>query len=280
MRARFQGTRGSAAVAQLRAAWPRYLATAVLVVLVALGLRSLLDPPRAAAPPAPAAQADAPSRDFALQFARAYLTYDARAPQLRNRALAPFLAEDMDADAGFYASHGSQRVLWVQVASDQPALLGGRTITVAAGLDTQPAPAYLALTVSHHADGVALLGYPALVGAPALGAAVPAPTRESVEDPAVSAVVQRGLRNYLGASAPNLAADLAPAAEVTLPTVSLTVRSVDRIEWLAGAGSGAVLATLTAADQRGGTYALAYELGIAYRERPYLDFIEVIPTSS
>ena len=72
MRARFHRTSIAGALAQLRAAWPRYLATAALLVLVVLGGRSLVDPPRAAAPPAPAAQADAPSRDFALQFARAY----------------------------------------------------------------------------------------------------------------------------------------------------------------------------------------------------------------
>ena len=41
-----------------------------------------------------------------------------------------------------------------------------------------------------------------------------------------------------------------------------------------------MLATLTAADRRGTTYTLTYELGIAYRERPYVDFIEVIPTAS
>ncbi len=50
--------------------------------------------------------------------------------------------------------------------------------------------------------------------------------------------------------------------------------------WVAGPGSGAVLATVTAADSRGATYTLTYELGLAYRERPYVDFIEVIPTDS
>ena len=41
-----------------------------------------------------------------------------------------------------------------------------------------------------------------------------------------------------------------------------------------------MLVTVTAADRRGNTYTLTYELGIAYRERPYVDFIEVVPTES
>ncbi len=58
------------------------------------------------------------------------------------------------------------------------------------------------------------------------------------------------------------------------------MRSLDQLAWVAGPGSGAVLATLTASDPGGATYTLAYELGIAYRERPYVDFIEVIPTDT
>ncbi len=40
-----------------------------------------------------------------------------------------------------------------------------------------------------------------------------------------------------------------------------------------------MLASVEATDARDATYTLAYELGIAVRERPYIDFIEVIPTS-
>jgi hypothetical protein len=55
---------------------------------------------------------------------------------------------------------------------------------------------------------------------------------------------------------------------------------LDQLAWLAGSGSRAVLATVSASDATGATYTLAYELGIAYRERPYVDFIEVIPSQS
>ena len=94
-------------------------------------------------------------------------------------------------------------------------------------------------------------------------------------------MVERVLRNYLAGSAPNLRADLTADAAVTLPTIALHAaeRRADRLGWR-GPGSGAVLATVTAADARGNTYTLTYELGIAYRERPYVDFIEVVPTES
>lgn len=278
MRAPIAQARGAAARA--RAAAPRYLFIAVLGLLVVLGLRSLFHSPEASGIERSAALADAPSRAFALAFARAYLTYDAARSGARGRALAPYLSSAVDADAGYFASKGTQRVLWAEIASDQPALAGGRAITVAAALSTQALPVYLTVTVAHeHGAPLALVGYPAFVGAPAITREAPRSVHTAVDDPQLESVVERALRNYLAGSAANLKADLAPGATVTLPTLALEVRSVERIEWLGGAGPGAVLATVAAVDARGGAYTLAYELGIALRERPYVDFIEVIPTA-
>ncbi len=266
---------------RLRASAPRYLAVAAMALLMALGIRALIWPPSPPAPPPLPRRADAPSQDFALQFARAYLTYDAARPGARAAALAPFLPADLDPDAGLGVASGTQRVRWAEVASDQPALVGGRTITVAVAVSTQRLPVYLAVTVRHDSPGgLALGGYPSFVGAPRIdrdptGAAGPA-----VEDPALLAVIRRSLRNYLAGSVPNLQADLVPGAQVTLPTVALRVRHVGPVEWIDAPGSGAVLADLTAVDARGSTYELAYEVGIAFRERPYVDFIAVIPTAS
>lgn len=266
--------------ARLRAAAPRYLALGVLVLLLALGVRSLFYSPPVSSPARPAAAADPPSRLFALQFARAYLSYDASRSAARDRALAPYLSNAVDADAGYFASKGRQRVLWAEIASDQPALAGGRAITVAAALSTQPLPVYLTVTVAHERGGpLALVGYPAFVGAPATSRDAPTSSRTPVDDPQLATVIERVLRNYLAGSAANLKADLAPGAAVTLPTLALEVRSIQRSEWLGGPGSGAVLATVAAVDERGGAYTLAYELGIATRERPYVDFIEVVPTA-
>ncbi len=195
--------------------------------------------------------------------------------------MAPFLSDQLSAGAGFSPASGSQRVLWAEVASDQPALAGGRVITVAAQVSTQRLPVYLGVSVRHDPGRpLSLVGYPALVGAPAVATNGAPVARAAVTEPALLAVVDRVLRNYLAGAAPNLKADLTSDAAVTLPTARLHVQSVDQTLWVAGAGSGAVLATVTATDARGNAYTLTYELGIAYRERPYVDFIEVVPTES
>jgi hypothetical protein len=267
---------------RLAARAPRHLACLALVVLVGLGLRTILMPPRpAAASVRPASTTEAPSEDLALRFARAYLTYDAADPAEREEALAPYLPSAVAVDAGFRASAGSRHVVWEDVASDQPSLQGGRVITVAVQVSGQSAPLYLAVTVRHEAGRpLSLVGYPALVGAPAIATSVPEPARQAVTEPEVTQVIERVLRNYLAGSAPDLRADLTDDAQVTLPTVDLHVERVDAIDWIAGPHSGAVLATATAEAAGGATYTLTYELGIAWRERPYVDFIEVVPTES
>ncbi len=263
---------------------PRYLASAVLFVFFALGIRATFLSPASAAPTQMPRESsrDAPSQDFALQFARAYLSYDAARPGLRALALAPFIrGAGLAPDAGLTPTRGRQFVRWVEVASDQRALTGGRVITVAASVSGQRLPLYLAVSVGHPRGGsLQLLGYPSLVGAPSIAATAAPRPRESVSDPALSEVVERVLRNYLAGTAQELKADLAGGAEVTLPTRRLRLIEVQQIVWVGAPGSGAVLATLSASDSGGTNYTLSYELGITYRERPYVDFIEVIPTGS
>jgi hypothetical protein len=267
---------------RLLARLPRHLATAALAILVCLGLRSLLLSPAATATQTrPAASVDAPSEDLALRFARAYLTYDAADPGARTEALAPYLPGADSAGAGFTPEHGSREVTWEDVASDQPALQGGRVVTVAAQTSGFPAPLFLAVTVRHDPGRpLSIAGYPAIVGAPAVDTHPSEAARSTVEDPAVIQVVERVLRNYLAGSAADLRADLTGEAQVTLPTVSLRTGHVGPIDWVSGPGSGAVLATVVATDEEGATWTLTYELGIAWHERPYVDFVEVVPTRS
>ena len=196
---------------RLPARAPRHLASAAFLVLACLGLRAIflaaLARPDAVARPPPAA--DAPSEDLALRFARAYLTFDAADPAAREEALAPYLPGGLSAGAGFDATRGSRRVLWEDVASDQPSLQGGRVITVAAEVSGTAAPLYLAVTVRHEPGRpLSLVGYPALVGAPAITTSAAEPARQAVSDPEVTEVVERVLRNYLAGSAPELRADL------------------------------------------------------------------------
>jgi hypothetical protein len=104
-------------------------------------------------------------------------------------------------------------------------------------------------------------GYPAFVGAPASAAAeVPARLRE-VQEPALATVVERALRNYLDASAGELAADLTSGARVSLPEQPLSLQSVQHLNW--GPGVSTVLASVQAEDGRGAQYTLDYELDVA-----------------
>ncbi|HEX4306426.1 MAG TPA: conjugal transfer protein [Solirubrobacterales bacterium] len=281
-RPRVEEIRRGARRSRLLARAPRHLAAAALLVLVVAGLRTILMPTTGTATVSRLeAGAEAPAEDLALQFARAYLTYDSSDPAAREEALAPYTPTADQAGAGFSAAHGSRHVLWEDVASDQRSLQGGRVITVAAQVSGSPAPLYLAVTVLHP-DGrpLRVLGYPALVGAPAISTSAPEPSRQAVTDPGVTQVVERVLGNYLRGSAPELRADLTDDAQVTLPTVSLRVTRMIAVDWLAGPGSGAVLATASAEGPEGDTYTLTYELGIAWHERPYVDFIEVVPTAT
>jgi hypothetical protein len=72
--------------------------------------------------------------------------------------------------------------------------------------------------------------------------------------------VERALRNYLAASAGELAADLTGGARVSLPDLPLNLQSVQRLDWSSDARS--VLAVVQAQESRGVQYLLAYELDV------------------
>lgn len=260
--------------------WPRYALGLAVVLFLALGVRSVLaGATRVEVASRASGSTDVSAEDFACQFARAYLSYDAADPAAREKALAPFAGEVLGAAGGFSPRSGSRRVEWVEPASDQRALAGGRVITVAAAVSGRPQPVYLAVTVRHPPGRpLALAGYPSIVGAPAVSSAAPGPVGPEVEDRQVRAVVDRVLRNYLAGDAPDLKADLTPDAQVTLPTLDLRLHSLERLEWIGHLSSGAVLATVEAGDGSGADYTLSYELGLVHRERPYVDFVEVVPT--
>jgi hypothetical protein len=70
----------------------------------------------------------------------------------------------------------------------------------------------------------------------------------------------RALRNYLAGSESELEADLSTAARVSLPGLTLTLESLDSLDW--STPRHTVLAVLRARDGRGAQYTLAYELGV------------------
>jgi Conjugative transposon protein TcpC len=255
---------------------------AFLAVTCLIGLREIALPEEAPPPPAaPDINVDQAAESFALEFARAYLTYDAAHPETRERALRPYLPDDLDPGAGFVPGQGSQRVVWAQVAQNQEAPGGGRVIVVAVHTDVATRAIYLALPVGRRSGGeLQLTAYPAFVGPPAISRD-PLPDRAEVDDADVIAVARRVVTNYLAGERANLDADLLSRAEVSIPSTRLRVRAVEEVGWADGPDSGAVLVTVEASDGEGALYTLSYGLGVERRDdRPYVSFVETVPTST
>ncbi len=243
---------------------PRYLLCGLSLAGLAASARFAIAPPTPEPPAGAVRQAAPPDRAaeaYAALFARRYLTWNAAEPQASARLLEPFLGPGLEGAAGLVLpTSGEQHVEWAEVVQVRQPAPGEHVYTVAAQTDTDGI-VYLTVSVARTRDGaLALAGYPAFVGPPAAEPArVPSHLRE-VAEPALATVVQRALRNYLGASASELAADLSSGARVSLPSQALTLESMQRLDW-AQQGS-AVLATVQAQDARGARYTLAYELDV------------------
>jgi hypothetical protein len=243
---------------------PRYLLQALAVVGLLASARFAIAPPRpllTRAATSRSVTADRAAEGFATLFARSYLSWDSRDPEAHRLALAPFAGSWMEAEAGLQPPQsGEQQVQWAQVVQARTPPSGEQIYTVAAQTDTAGL-LYLTVGVVREPNGaLALAGYPAIVGAPASTTAAAPPHLREVEEPALVTVVTRALRNYLARAESELAADLAAAASVSLPSQTLTLQSLDSLDWLAYGRS--VLATLHARDERGAQYTLAYELGV------------------
>jgi hypothetical protein len=266
VRTRLAGLRSSARYGRVRARAPRYAFLAFVVLMCVAGVRSIVSP---SVPSAGVTQQglrlDYAEQSFALAFTQAYLTYDSARPEAREEALASFASSGFEIGAGFSPPQsGSQRVQWADVAQVQRPLAGGVIVNVAAKLSTAAQPVYLSVPVDRERGGaIYLAAYPSFVGPPLSTTRSTADQGgEPVDEEEVSALVKRALTNYLAGDAENLSADLADAATVTLPTNQLGLKGVDQLDWVDGAGGGAVLATITATDARGGAYTLRYEVGV------------------
>jgi hypothetical protein len=265
-KARLAGIRSSARYGRLRARAPRYAFFAFVALMCVAGIRATLAPSGSSTVvPSPGPPLDYAEQDFALQFARAYLTYDGARPETRERALAPFASSGLEIGAGFSPPQsGTQNVRWAEVAQAQRPLAGGVIVTVAAKLSTAVRPVYLSVPVERGEGGaIYLASYPSFVGPPLSARQAPSQSGgEPVDDGEVSGLVRRALANYLANDAEDLSADLADAATVTLPTNRLRLGGLDQLDWVRGHGGGAVLATIDATDARGGSYTLRYEVGL------------------
>jgi Conjugative transposon protein TcpC len=250
---------------RLMRATPRYLLYTVCLAGLIASARFAIDPPRVAqrAVEVPGTSASDPAAEgYAALFARRYLTWDAAQPQLSEQALAPMIGAALAPGAGLTLPlSGAQRVLWAEVVQARLEGAGRHVYTVAAQTDTAGL-VYLTIGVGRDADGhLAILGYPAFIGAPQAGPAQSLRRAPEVTDRALVSVVGRALRNYLAAAPEELAADLSARARIAVPGMRLTLESVQRLGWSADGRS--VLAVVQAREARGARYTLGYELDVA-----------------
>ncbi len=242
---------------------PRYLLSAAATCGLLASVRFLVAPPHPVSPAPVRASTteDRAAEGYAVLFARRYLTWEGGRPQSGLQDLQAFTGSGIEPDAGEVPpAAGEQRVEWAEVVQVREAGPGRRVYTVAAQTDTAGL-LYLTVGVARTAGGALQLeGYPAFVGGPSSAAAELPQTSPEVDEPALSTVVTRALRNYLAGAAGELAADLTAAARVSLPANALTLDSVQHLDWAEAGRTVAV--QVQAHDERGVEYLLAYELDV------------------
>ena len=258
----------------LSARAPRAIAGLVAAVVMLAGVRAIVTGPAAAPEPPPAPPApDTAAQTFAEGFVRAYLTWDAEHPEGREARLAAYSSSELDAGAGLEPpDRAAQAVEWTAAVGSQATGPGRQVITVAAragGRDW-----HLAVPVTRDARGyMAVASYPALVGAPPVAGDARALEEDDVADGQLLKVAGRAVRNYLAGAADNLAADLDPAAVVSLPANEARVTAINDIT---RAGAGRVAVAVTAAVD-GAELELRYELEVIKRDRWYVHSIATDP---
>ncbi len=260
---------------RLRARLPRALAVGAVSLFALAGAKALLTNPGAASTQVRPTLASDPSVDaFAEAFTRAYLTWAPGRSEQREARLKPFLARDLDPDAGLSPpARTTREVDWAAVA-DRHRTGSTTAVTVVAELDGKRA--YLSVPVHEGRRGFLVVrSYPALVGGPATDTSAGQPTEAEVENAQLRAVAERVVGNFLAGGRENLAADLAPDAVVSVPAERLEVSSIDSVTWAAPGRRVAV--QLRAKDGDGAGWTLRYELEVVRRERWYVRAIEDDP---
>ena len=221
---------------------------------------------------------DLAAAGYATEFARAYLTYSIARPDARTEALSRFTNSMLDNEAGV-TPEGNQTVSWADAIQEQARPGGAEVVTVAAQTSAAPTPQYLAVPVVRESSGgLAIANDPSFVGPPTVAERYEAATQQPVTDSNLSAMATRVVTNYLDDNALDLQADLAPGAQVSLPTVALTVQHVTSVTW--ASGTNTVQVDVQARNSAGTTFSLAYLIGVADRERWYATSIAVNPAST
>ena len=206
--------RGKGGGEQLMQRLLRVLFVAVLLVLLLLGVRDVLrpfvpflagrQPPTAdpaAAYPREAAQA------FAVRFALSYETYDSAHPEVRQKALAPYLADGADLAAG-WDGNGKQSAVHALPSGIDVQDAREAQVTVAVLIDNGRW-VYVSVPVIANQGAFAVAAAPALVPSPGKAAtAQPGPDLNFQDDSALSNQLRASVTTFFSAYARSKTNDL------------------------------------------------------------------------
>jgi hypothetical protein len=254
-----------------------------VLVLLLRGLASVMEPrepaavvqePRAATPSWP----DDDTRAFAVDFARAYLSYSPTRPDASAAAVQAFAAPELaNSIAPEYDDRARKRSVG-SVTVARTARLDARhaLVTVAATVEGDRTARYLTVPVARDATGgLVVSDLPSFAAAPSRAALDP-PATEPLpvsERTAIDPVVSRFLRAYLAGDSSGLEYLVPAGVGITAPKLRHELVDVTSLS-LAAPASGrerVVLAAVRARDKQGGAvFSLQYRLRLVQRDRWYV----------
>jgi hypothetical protein len=255
----------------------------LVVVLLLRGVASVLEPrepatvveaPRAAATAWP----DDDARAFAADFARAYLSYSPKRPDVSARAVQAFASPELASSIAPEYDERAPRQEVKAVTVARVVTLDSRhaLVTVAATVEGAPATRYLTVPVARDAaGGLVVSDLPSFAAAPAR-AALEQPTTDPLplsERSAVEGVVSRFLKAYLAGDASGLEYLVPAGVRIDAPTLRHELVNVTALSLAAPAVARErlVLATVRARDEASGAeFGLRYRLRLVLRDRWYV----------
>ncbi|MFJ2438821.1 hypothetical protein ACIOWM_37020 [Streptomyces anulatus] len=248
----------------------RGLVWGVLGLAALTGIRSWVAPPTAPspqreAPPAAApAYPEAAAQAVAARLARAYLTWDQDAPDVRAAQLAAVLPPGADTAMG-WDGDGRQTVTAVEPGTVTPGPRGRARVRVdvllaAAGAGAPARWVALDVPVARaKGGGVVVTGQPGLVGVPATGPTVPA-APVPVSDTELSRTTESAVAQFLAAlTTGDTATVTAPGAQIPPLPDGIEFRSLDA--W--------AIDQAESAGDRTGTALVTWEFGGATIQQTY-----------
>jgi hypothetical protein len=220
---------------------------------------------------------DDEARAFAVDFARAYLTFAQRDPRSYARAVHRLVSPELaDSVLPRFARRSTQRVQDAVVARVQRIDARHALVTVAATVTGRSVATYLAVPVARdHRGGLTVYDLPSFAPAPERGQvdvvesqALASDEREAIED-----VVTRFMRSFLAGRDDELEYFVPAHARITAVAQPYELVALNAVAQL-GAETGpkrTVLATVRARDRRSrAIYALRYRLELLRRDRWYV----------